>query len=61
MKRSGRDEPKWVAIHMYMETMLRISLFSYPYLKLTKTLSFLLSHALSSTKSENTMAEQVLP
>jgi hypothetical protein len=38
MKRSGRDEPMWIVIHMYMEAMLGISLYSYPYLKLAKTL-----------------------
>jgi hypothetical protein len=42
VKRSGRDESIWVVIHMCMEAMLGISLYSYPYLKLTKTLSFLL-------------------
>jgi hypothetical protein len=34
---SGRDEPVWVAIHMHMEAMLGISLYSYLYLKLAKT------------------------
>jgi hypothetical protein len=38
VKRSGRDEPVWVVTHMCMETMLGISLYSYPYLKLVKTL-----------------------
>jgi hypothetical protein len=33
VKRSDRDEPMWVVIHMYMEAMLRISLYSYLYLK----------------------------
>jgi hypothetical protein len=36
VKRSGRDEPMWVAIHMYMEAMLGISLYSFLYLKLAK-------------------------
>jgi hypothetical protein len=36
VKRSGRDEPVWVAIHKRMEAMLRISLYSYLYLKLAK-------------------------
>jgi hypothetical protein len=35
---SGRDEPMWVVIHMYMEAMLGISVYSYLYLKLAKTL-----------------------
>jgi hypothetical protein len=39
-KKSGRDEPMWVAIHKYIEAMLGISLYSYLYLKLAKTLSF---------------------
>jgi hypothetical protein len=38
VKRSGRDEPMWVAIRTYMEAMLRISLYSYFYLKLAKML-----------------------
>jgi hypothetical protein len=36
VKRSGRDESMWVAIHKYMEAMLGISLYSYLYLKLAK-------------------------
>jgi hypothetical protein len=35
---SGRDEPNWVVIHMCMEAMLGISLYSYLYLKLEKML-----------------------
>jgi hypothetical protein len=42
VKRSGRDEPMWVVIHVCMETMLGISLYSYPYLKVAKMLC--LSH-----------------
>jgi hypothetical protein len=38
VKRSGRDEPIRVVIHMYMEAMLGISLYNYPYLKLAKML-----------------------
>jgi hypothetical protein len=38
VKRSGRDEPIQVVIHMCMEAMLEISLYSYPYLKLAKML-----------------------
>jgi hypothetical protein len=41
-KRSGRDEPMCVAIHMCMEAILGISLYSYLYLKLAKTLCFFL-------------------
>jgi hypothetical protein len=40
MKRSGRDEPIQVAIHMCMEATLGISLYTYLYLKLAKTLCF---------------------
>jgi hypothetical protein len=50
VKRSGRDEPMWVAIHMYMEETLGISLYSYLYLKLAKILSFLLSPMFSLYK-----------
>jgi hypothetical protein len=38
VKRSGRDKPMWVALHMCMEAMLGIYLYSYLYLKLAKTL-----------------------
>jgi hypothetical protein len=45
----------WVAIHMCMEAMLGISLYSYPYLKLAKCYVFLIiSYVFSSTtKLEN--------
>jgi hypothetical protein len=33
VKRSGRDEPIWVVIHMCMEAMLGISLYSDLYLQ----------------------------
>jgi hypothetical protein len=36
--RSGRNEPMWVAIHKCMEARLGISLYSYLYPKLAKTL-----------------------
>jgi hypothetical protein len=32
VKRSDRDEPIWVVIHLCMEAMVGISLYSYPYL-----------------------------
>jgi hypothetical protein len=44
-----------------MEATLEISLYSYLYLKLAKTLTFLLSHVFSSRKLENKRVEQVLP
>jgi hypothetical protein len=37
VKRSGRDNPIWVVIHICMETTQRISLYSCPYIKLAKT------------------------
>jgi hypothetical protein len=37
-KSSGRNEPVWVAIHKCLEAMLGISLYSYLYPKLTKTI-----------------------
>jgi hypothetical protein len=40
---SGRNEPMWVAIHKCIEATLGISLHSYLYSKLAKTVSFLLS------------------
>jgi hypothetical protein len=52
VKRSGRDEPLWIAIHKYMEATLGISQTS------KNTLPFLLSlNVFSSTKSENKRAE----
>jgi hypothetical protein len=59
VKRSGRDEPMWVLIHMCMEAMLVISLYRYPYLKLAKMLCLIISYVFSSTKLENKRAEQV--
>jgi hypothetical protein len=40
VRRSGRDKLVWVVIHMCMEAMLGISLCSYFYFKLAKTLCF---------------------
>jgi hypothetical protein len=60
VKRSGRDEPIWVVVHMCMEAMLVLSLYSSLYLKLAKMLclSYYLL-CLPSTKLKK--AEQVLP
>jgi hypothetical protein len=56
VKRSGRDEPMRVVIHMCMEAMLGISLYSYLHLKLAKTLC--VSHnVFSPKKSENKRVE----
>jgi hypothetical protein len=54
VKRSHRDESIWVVIHMCIEAMLGISLYSYLYLKLAKTLSFLLSLMFSLQQSQRT-------
>jgi hypothetical protein len=65
-RRSGtsekvRDESIWVVTHLYMEAMLGISLYSYPYLNYQKHFVFLIiAYVFSSTKLE-TRAEQVLP
>jgi hypothetical protein len=40
VKRSARDEPMWVVIHMCMEAILGISLCSYIYLKLAEMICF---------------------
>jgi hypothetical protein len=56
VKRSGKEEPIWVVIHINMET----SLNSYLYLKLARVLCFSY-YLFSSTKSENKRTEQVLP
>jgi hypothetical protein len=40
VKRSGRDESMWAVIHMCMETVQGISLYSYLHLKLAKMLCF---------------------
>jgi hypothetical protein len=58
VKRSGRDESVWFAIHMCMEEMLGIFLYSYLHLKLAKCYTFLI---FSSTKLENKRMDQVLP
>jgi hypothetical protein len=50
VERSGRDEPMWVSIHKCVEATLGIFLYSYLYLKLAKTLSFLLPPMFSFNK-----------
>jgi hypothetical protein len=60
VKRSGRDEPKWVTIHKYMEATLVISLYSYLYLELAKMLSFLLFLIFSLKQNQRQRAEPVL-
>jgi hypothetical protein len=61
VKRSGRDESIQVVIHMCMEAMLGISLYSYTYLKLAKVLC-LSYYCLSSLQQKlEKRAEQFLP
>jgi hypothetical protein len=61
VKRSGRDESTWVVTYLYMEAILGISLYSYPYLNWQKCFVFLIiAYVCSSTKLE-IRAEQVLP
>jgi hypothetical protein len=60
VKRSGRDEPIRVVIRKFMDTMLGISLHSYPISNQQKCYVFLIIvYILSSTKLEK-RAEQVL-
>jgi hypothetical protein len=63
VKRSGRDEPMWVAIHMCMEVMLGISLYSSIFISNLQKhfVFFIIAYVFSSTKSENKRVEQVLP
>jgi hypothetical protein len=58
VKRSGRDESMWVVIHMCIEAMLGISLYSYLYLKLAKMLC-LSYYVFSSTKLEKRAKENL--
>jgi hypothetical protein len=55
VKRSGRDEPMWVAIQKYqcVQATTGISLYNYLYLKLAKTLCLFI---ISLTKLENKRA-----
>jgi hypothetical protein len=60
VKRSGRDEPIWVAIYMCMEATLGISLYSH--LQACKNAVFLtVCYVFSTTKLEKKRAGQVLP
>jgi hypothetical protein len=54
VKRSGKDEPMWVAIHMCEEAPLEVSLYSYLYVKLEKSYTFItVFYIFSPMKSEN--------
>jgi hypothetical protein len=60
VKRSVKDESTWDVTHVYMEPMLGISLYSYPYLNWQKHFVFLIiAYVFSSTKLE-IRAEQIL-
>jgi hypothetical protein len=61
VKRSGRDEKSWLLIHLYMEVMLGISLYSYPYLNYQKCFVFLITAYFYSSKKLEKKAEEVLP
>jgi hypothetical protein len=61
MKKSSGDESIRVVIHLCMEAMLGISLYSYPYLNLQKRfVVFIIAYVFSSIKLEK-RAEQFLP
>jgi hypothetical protein len=61
VKRSGRDESIQVVIHLCMDAMLGISLYSYSDLNKQNLYVFLIiAYVFSSTKLEK-RAEQVLP
>jgi hypothetical protein len=61
VKRTGRDEPVWVVMHICMEIVQRNSLCSYLYLEVAKLhVSHFIFYVFSSTKLENRRAEQVL-
>jgi hypothetical protein len=62
VKRSGGDEPIWIAIHKCMEATLGISLYSYLYLKVAKTLClsyYILCFLFNKIREEG--VEPVLP
>jgi hypothetical protein len=61
VKRSGTDEPMWVVIHMCMEAMPGISLYTYLYLKLAKTLCLSYYRLCFLFNKTGEKAEQVLP
>jgi hypothetical protein len=61
VKKTGRDEPIGIVIHICMETVEGISLYSYLYFKLAKPPYSLIIFYVSSTKLENRRVEQVLP
>jgi hypothetical protein len=60
MKRTGRDEPIGGDMNMCMETIQGISLYSYLYLKLAKTLFLCLSFIFSLLQYQNRKVRIVL-
>jgi hypothetical protein len=58
VKSSGRDEPMLVLVHKCMEAMLGIALYCYLYLKLAKTLFFLLSFMFSPQEIQRTRGQK---
>jgi hypothetical protein len=60
VKRSGGDEPILVVIYICLETSQGISLYSYVYHKLAKTLCFSYLLCFLFYKIGNKRAEQVL-
>jgi hypothetical protein len=60
VKRSERDESIQVVIHLCMEAILGIFLYSYPYLNQQKRYVFIIVYVYSSTKLER-REEQILP
>jgi hypothetical protein len=61
VKRSGKEEPMWVAIHMCMEAMLGISLYSSLSQTSKNTMSFLLSLMFSLQQNWRRGRNQILP
>jgi hypothetical protein len=59
-ERSVRDESTLVVTHLYMEAMLEIFLYSYPYFNQKRFVFLIIAYVFSSTKLE-IRAEQVLP
>jgi hypothetical protein len=54
VKRSGRDEPMWVAIPKGIEGRLGLSIYSYLYLKLAKILCLSYYHWFSLQQNQRT-------
>jgi hypothetical protein len=58
VKRSSRDEPTWIAIHMCMEATQGISLYSYLHFKQAKNaMSFFLSYVFFLQQNRRTRGQ----